>query len=306
MILKLSPMNTDFNSNLLAKGTRKQVLHMNGHSVVQFHLPDKPIQGSTFLDDNLLVFVLHGTMDIRHGSLEYRVENNELAFLRKDRLVEISTSPSRSGEPAKSEYLMISLKPDLVKEFLKLAELKIPSLNEPQTIKTGGINPRLMGCVNSFKTFISSGQKVGENLIKIKILELLFHLADTEQTILEQVLDLREQFRANITAVVEDNITNSMSLNELADLSGRSLSSFRRDFLAIYNMSPSRWIRQKRLEKASELLQSTTMTVTDICYTLGFENIAHFSRVFKSHFQNSPSAFRLNSSIHYLSNVDTD
>jgi AraC-like DNA-binding protein len=92
---------------------------------------------------------------------------------------------------------------------------------------------------------------------------------------------------------VEENIMNSLSLQQLAMMSGRSLSSFRRDFLAIYNMPPSHYIRQKRLEKARELLKSTTMTVTDICYTLGFENIAHFSRLFKSYFKSSPSEFRL-------------
>ena len=49
----------------------------------------------------------------------------------------------------------------------------------------------------------------------------------------------------------------------------------------------------KELEK-QELLQSTNMTVTDICYTSGFESIAHFSRLFKSQFGNSPSEFRGN------------
>jgi len=58
-------------------------------------------------------------------------------------------------------------------------------------------------------------------------------------------------------------------------------------------MPPSQWIRKKRLEKAQELLTSTTMTVTDICYTLGFENIAHFSRLFKSQFGYPPSEFRM-------------
>jgi transcriptional regulator GlxA family with amidase domain len=76
-------------------------------------------------------------------------------------------------------------------------------------------------------------------------------------------------------------------------LSGRSLSSFRRDFFAIYNMPPSQWIRLKRLEKARGLLISATMSVTDICYTTGFENIAHFSRLFKSHFGYCPRYFRM-------------
>ncbi|MDI1321220.1 MAG: AraC family transcriptional regulator [Algoriphagus sp.] len=280
-------------SSIEAHTELKHVLVLNGNPVVQFHSSDKPLQDSLFLEDNLLVFVLNGFLNIRHGSLEYLVEKNEMAFLRKGRLVEIFSTPDTSDEILMYEFILISLKPDLVKEFMKLAELRLTSLNESQTFINGFIDPRLLGCINSIKYFLFSDEKIGENLIRLKILELLFYIADREQMILEQVLDLREQFRTNITAIVEDNIMNTISLNELAGLSGRSLSSFRRDFLAIYNMSPSKWIREKRLEKASEFLQSTTMTITDICYTLGFENIAHFSRLFKSHFQNSPSAYRL-------------
>jgi AraC family transcriptional regulator, exoenzyme S synthesis regulatory protein ExsA len=86
----------------------------------------------------------------------------------------------------------------------------------------------------------------------------------------------------------------ALSLHELAVLSNRSLSSFRRDFFSIYQTPPSQWIRKRRLKKAQELLRTTHMTITDICYTLGFENIAHFSRLFKSQFGSSPSEYRLN------------
>jgi AraC-like DNA-binding protein len=62
--------------------------------------------------------------------------------------------------------------------------------------------------------------------------------------------------------------------------------------MSIYHMTPSQWIRIKRLEKARALLLSTTMTITDICYTLGFEHIAHFSRLFKAHFGYPPSFYK--------------
>jgi AraC-like DNA-binding protein len=58
-------------------------------------------------------------------------------------------------------------------------------------------------------------------------------------------------------------------------------------------MPPSQWIRQKKLDKARELLISTTMTVTDICYTTGFESVAHFSRLFKSQYGYCPTEFRM-------------
>jgi AraC-like DNA-binding protein len=114
------------------------------------------------------------------------------------------------------------------------------------------------------------------SLIKLKLLELMFYLSANDNKILEQLLDLRDNCRPDITSTVHENITNSLSLHQLAALSGRSLSSFRRDFQAIYNMPPSQWIRQKKLDKARELLISTTMTVSDICYTTGLKVLPIF------------------------------
>ncbi|MBQ4398783.1 MAG: helix-turn-helix transcriptional regulator [Bacteroidales bacterium] len=61
-------------------------------------------------------------------------------------------------------------------------------------------------------------------------------------------------------------------------------------FQAIYGESPARWIREQRLRKAHEMLQSTSLSVTDIAYSLGFENPTHFSRIFKQSYGISPSS----------------
>ncbi|MFD1903052.1 helix-turn-helix domain-containing protein [Paenibacillus rhizoplanae] len=71
---------------------------------------------------------------------------------------------------------------------------------------------------------------------------------------------------------MEENFMNPVSLNDLAYLSGRSLAAFKRDFQAIYNTSPLKWVRNRRLDKAKELLAETALSVTDICFfSTGFE-----------------------------------
>ena len=146
--------------------------------------------------------------------------------------------------------------------------------------------------VESLEAYLLEAELIEEHVTRIKLLELLFNLAQSDQAILQQLMDLRTHYRADITTTVEENLMNAMPLPQLALLAGRSLSSFKRDFTAIYNMPPSTWLRQRRLEKARELLTNTTMNVTDVCYTLGFQNLAHFSRVFKSYFGFSPSKLR--------------
>lgn len=96
----------------------------------------------------------------------------------------------------------------------------------------------------------------------------------------------------NFASLMEEHVTTPASLSDLAYLSGRSLSSFKRDFYAIYQMTPSRWIRERRVSKAKKLLIDPALTITDICFMTGFESSAHFSRVFKTLTRDSPTDYR--------------
>ena len=60
-------------------------------------------------------------------------------------------------------------------------------------------------------------------------------------------------------------------------------------FASIYGETPAKWIREKRLSKARQLLQSSQMSVADVAYSLRFENPTHFSRIFKQQYGISPS-----------------
>ena len=106
---------------------------------------------------------------------------------------------------------------------------------------------------------------------------------------MQQMLQLRQPVKTDIHRVVEENYTSPISLNELAYLSGRSLSSFKREFRDIYGEPPARWIREKRLSKAHEMLRSSNLSVADVAYSLGFENPTHFSRIFKQQYGYAPS-----------------
>ena len=290
----MQTVSTKTSAGLEASSVSKKSLVLNGYKAIEAYTNHQSTAGTLFLEENILFFVTEGTINIRYGKLDYVIGKNQMAFLKKDILIEYQTGNCQLDATKKNEFILVSLKYELVKEFTKMAELSLTPRSEasPVTINTAG--QQLSKYIDSLQPYFIQPEKVGGSLIKIKLLELLFYLAGSDNQILEQVLDLREHFRNNITNTVEENIMNSLSLSQLAVLAGRSLSSFRRDFLAIYNMPPSQWIRKKRLEKAQELLSSTTMTVTDICYTLGFENIAHFSRLFKSQFGYPPSEFRIN------------
>jgi transcriptional regulator GlxA family with amidase domain len=144
--------------------------------------------------------------------------------------------------------------------------------------------------LDSLKPYFNESEKISDGLVRLKLLELLFDVSDANDQFLLQLLQLKSKARKDIAEVVEENITNPVSLSDLAYLSGRSLSTFKREFQTMYNTSPLQWIRNRRLDKAEELLTHSNLSVTDNSIKIGFENAAHFSKVFKGRFGLPPSA----------------
>ena len=219
--------------------------------------------GDLLNKENILLLLERGNMSFTHGQDIYNLAEHQLIFIKKNILLRFQCSPATA-------FVVFVLKSEIVLEFAKLAQLgKRPHIISEEMLVSDTADC-LLSYVTSLKPLLSHTGFMNENLGRIKLLELLFCLSENNHPVLAQILDLKGQFHHNVSEVVEENIMNSLTLAQLARLAGRSVSSFRRDFLFIYNMSPSRWIRQRKLEKSQELLLSTTMTVTSICYTLGF------------------------------------
>ena len=82
-----------------------------------------------------------------------------------------------------------------------------------------------------------------------------------------------------------------LTLNELARLSGRSLSAFKREFQEKFDSSPASWIREKRLKHAAFLLKNSQKHVNEIAEEVGFESVSHFIKAFKGRFGKTPAKF---------------
>lgn len=90
---------------------------------------------------------------------------------------------------------------------------------------------------------------------------------------------------------MEKNYKSDMSMTEFARASGRSLSTFKRDFKKMSELSPERWLTDRRLRAANELLRRGRR-VSDACFDVGFKNVSHFSAIFKKKFGITPGEAR--------------
>jgi AraC-like DNA-binding protein len=81
----------------------------------------------------------------------------------------------------------------------------------------------------------------------------------------------------------------------MAKLTGRSTSAFKKEFTDRFNTTPVKWQLNRRLEYAEYQLKHSNDPVATVAYSSGFENISHFSKVYKQRFGTSPKSTRIES-----------
>lgn len=146
----------------------------------------------------------------------------------------------------------------------------------------------------SLLTVYASGKNAHRGLAKLKLLELL-HLIGSSTRPAECFLDalstLNNKEKKSLSAFMEANFHKPLSIEDYAYLTGRSLSSFRRDFTSQFGISPKQWLIEKRLDRAQHLLLTNHTTVTDVAAEIGYDNISHFVKAFHKRFGIPPKQF---------------
>jgi AraC-like DNA-binding protein len=138
-------------------------------------------------------------------------------------------------------------------------------------------------------------QITGEAYLNGKFQELL-HLiahADTGGRFHELLKTMRRlPPRKNLSNLLDSSEILHLNVSDLAHISGRSLSTFNRDFKALYKLTPKQWLMEKRLHKARELVKSESMSVTDIAMLVGYSNVSQFIKAFKTKFGVTPKTLQ--------------
>ncbi|ASZ13918.1 AraC family transcriptional regulator [Chitinophaga pendula] len=277
----------------LAKNTTSpNSLSLDGYSVIEqcFHHAEE--KGTLFLEEHVLFLILEGSLTLTYGTESFALTKHEMILLKKATVAQFEIK----GNPDKShiyDSLVFGITNEMLKAFLVSVEMEIPRRTKDVIkIEVCPMPECLITFAQSVKHYFSGIYTVHQGQLRLKIMEMLYNLAVDSHNMFMCMLEFQEPIPTDIRHIMEEHYTSPASLNELAYLSGRSLSSFKRDVQEIYNTTPAKWIREKRLNKAKELLETTQLSVSDICFSLGFENISHFSRVFKVFHGKPPSSYR--------------
>lgn len=128
---------------------------------------------------------------------------------------------------------------------------------------------------------------------RIKLNELIYLiLSEEDGCIRRKVLRSSDADSGHFMNIIYENIFNDISIERLAELTNRSLTSFKKEFKRLFNAPPHRWIIEQRLDRAKIMLASTSRTVSEIGAECAFANISHFIKLFKQRYHDTPASFR--------------
>lgn len=275
-------------TDLLSEPFNNKALCMNGLSVVDSCYYDRTTTGSMYLEEHVIFYVLKGKATLHYGKQAYTVGQDEFILLKRATLYPFIKEGVAQGCTSTFHGILFCLKDELLADFIRMAHIhpSAPVSYMPMARKATG---RLKAFTRSLIPYFEEEGNIDNGLLRLKVMELLYDVMHTDAGMWQQIMALGCPSRKDIANVLEDNFLNPISVPELAYLSGRSLSGFKREFQSLYHMPPTLWIRKRRLEYALHLLQTTTSSVADVCYASGFENPTHFTRLFKGEFGMPPS-----------------
>lgn len=201
-----------------------------------------------------------------------------------------------SSESKACEVVLVYFYPEILQEIFKNEVPKF--LNKeasPYSFRKVASNELIDRYIQSLIFYFENPALVDDTLAELKLKELILLLLKTDKnsSLVELISDFFSPRVISFKQVVESHLYHEMNVEELAYLTGLSLSSFKREFKKVYNDTPARYIRNKKLEKAAELLTQQEMRVSDVAFDCGFNDLANFSVIFQRKYGLSPKKYQM-------------
>lgn len=95
-----------------------------------------------------------------------------------------------------------------------------------------------------------------------------------------------------VQAWLQQNITQQASLSQLAALVDLSPRQLNRRFQAVVGLAPSQYLQKTRCALASDLLQNTNLSVSDVAAAVGYNDAGYFTKLFNRYAGQTPTDFR--------------
>ncbi len=258
---------------------------------VEYKCPLEVENFKLWTDTPILNYVISGEKDWSAIEKTYHVTQGEALFIKQ--------GVYNTKQYFENEYcvMLFFITEDFIRRFIASHEHIIKPSKEPilnNQIFPIAVGDSLNALFISVFNYMNQDTDIPRDLVEMKFSELLYNIAlnPHNRDLINYFHSLKQEEKSNLDAVMMKNFHCDLKLEDFARLSGRSLSTFKRDFKEFYQETPGKWLINKRLEYAKALLKNPELNINDICFESGFKNTSHFNHSFKEKYDLPPNQYR--------------
>ncbi len=243
-------------------------------------------EGEQFIPNHVFSFQISGTLLMTDVVSQYTFEEDSFRFTQRNSLLKFTKQPGATGE---YKNLSVFLDQQTLKELSR--ELQYEPGKQLQTPAVISLPQHRL--LRSYVTSLQPYDELlsAENLLllNIKVKELVFLLLKIMPELKPVLFDFSEPGKIDLEAFMKENFRFNVPLERFAYLTGRSLSTFKRDFEKVFSGQPGKWLQERRLQEAHYLIKEKGIAPKEVYVDVGFEDLSHFSYAFKKMYGVAPS-----------------
>jgi AraC family transcriptional regulator, exoenzyme S synthesis regulatory protein ExsA len=271
-------------------------LELFGHVFAECFTLDQELRVQREMrNDACLAYIQEGKQEIYSATQKLLATNNESILMKCGNYI---ASFKEVTPTSQFKSVVFHLDPEAIRKAFSNEELSFLRIDKSKVARDPALKMKQNELLDSFVTsmmpYFDNLQLANDRLLLLKLKELIYILSDFgNNLVVNQIIGtLYSPEEISFDEIISANIYNNLSIGELAHLTARSESTFKRDFKKWYSESPAKYFKTKRLEKSADLLMNTNSPVSEIAWECGFENPAHFSTSFLTFFGSSPKEYR--------------
>jgi AraC-like DNA-binding protein len=243
---------------------------------------------SLWWHNNFFSYAIAGEMVLKTLGGEYLVKAGDCIFAKKGSII---SAHHRTREDFCE--LRVFVPDDFIKSVFQ--KHQIPLLTADAGLKTDTLIPLANDDVlemyfHSLLTYFRQFTPPSEILLKLKFEELVVNVLSNNIHLPLKCFfsEICRTGRPSMKEIMEANFFSNLSLEEFARLCARSLSAFKEEFKNTFHTTPGKWLLERRLAYSRYLLETSELSIDEVCAISGFENRSHFNRVFKNKYGHPP------------------
>jgi AraC-like DNA-binding protein len=264
----------------------RPVIQLLGDSFVYSCTFDKAFAYEQFVPEHLLAYQISGQTQIFHQRGEMVLEEGQVLLAHRNQFAKSIKIPARDKE---YKCLSVVLSNERLRKFALDNEIFCEEKYQGRKNILFESDGFWKGYILSLLPYVEQRKSVSQKLAAMKVNEAIELLLQLQPELKSFLFDFSDPYKTDLEEFMVKNFHYNAPIENFAKLSGRSLSSFKRDFAETFNSAPSIWLKNKRLSEAYYLMKQKNKKPRDIYLDVGFENLSHFYTSFKQKFGMTPA-----------------